>query len=142
MKKCPRNRGNFNFTIHVDEDLSFTVSVQLKRCGMAMWLIVRPQRSEAQPVDKKLVTVISKGQDWFKRLAAGKAESPKDIAEQERCTAPYVIRLIWLAFLAPDIVEKIGRGQQPPDLTATRLLEMVPLPVGWGEQRKLLGMAA
>ena len=134
--------GNFNFTIHVDEDLSFTVSVRLKRCGMAMWLIVRPQRSEAQPVDKKLVTVISKGQDWFKRLAAGKAESPKDIAEQERCTAPYVIRLIWLAFLAPDIVEKIGRGQQPPDLTATRLLEMAPLPVGWGEQRKLLGMAA
>ena len=53
-----------------------------------------------------------------------------------------MIRLIWLAFLAPDIVEKISRGQQPAELTSTKLLAMVPLPDNWAEQRSLLGMAS
>ena len=66
--------------------------------------------------------------------------SPKQIAEQEGCGPSYVSRLIWLAFLAPDIVEKIRRGQQPPELTASRLKDLAPLPMGCPEQRVLLGM--
>ena len=77
-----------------------------------------------------------------KRLATGRSASPKLIAGQEGCTPPYVIRLIRLAFLAPDIVEKISRGQQPAELTSTKLLAMVPLPDNWAEQRSLLGMAS
>ena len=50
--------------------------------------------------------------------------------------------MIYLAFLAPDIVERIIRGQHPIELNARRLIRKVPLPMDWEEQRKLLGMAA
>ena len=49
-------------------------------------------------------------------------------------------RVIYLAFLAPDIVQAIVRGEQPVELTADRLIRMGPLPAGWSDQRVLLGM--
>ncbi|MEN6584896.1 MAG: hypothetical protein ABFE02_02445 [Sulfuricella sp.] len=49
-------------------------------------------------------------------------------------------RVTYLAFLAPDIVQRIVRGDHPLELNAERLLRMVPLPVDWDEQRVLLGM--
>jgi site-specific DNA recombinase len=47
-----------------------------------------------------------------------------------------------LAFLAPDIVEAIAAGRQPPDLTAYRLIRAVELPIAWAAQRQLLGFSA
>ena len=120
------------------EAMCLSVPVQLKRCGMAMRLVVQPGMQ--QQADPKLLSLIAKGQGWFKRLASGKAASPKQIAEEDNCTAPYVTRLIWLAFLAPDVAQRLGRGDHPPELTTTKLLEMVPLPESWVEQRQLLGM--
>lgn len=51
------------------------------------------------------------------------------------------MRLIRLAFLAPDIVAAIVEGRQPTDLTATRLSRWKNLPLGWAEQRRDLGFA-
>jgi hypothetical protein len=44
-----------------------------------------------------------------------------------------------LAFLAPDIVAAILAGTQPVDLTTEALTKRIDLPVGWAEQRALLG---
>jgi hypothetical protein len=32
------------------------------------------------------------------------------------------------------------RGEHPPEVNLERLMRLVPLPVDWQEQRKLLGM--
>jgi site-specific DNA recombinase len=48
-------------------------------------------------------------------------------------------RLVYLAFLAPDIVERIVGGEQPIDRGVKRLLAMAPLPMDWVEQRRVLG---
>ncbi|MEI7464274.1 MAG: recombinase family protein [Burkholderiales bacterium] len=119
------------------------VPVQLKRCGMAVRLIVR---SASGPVmrgtDAKLVALISKAQDWFERLSSGRCDSVQAIAQQEQiATVAYVMRVIHLAFLAPDIVRAIVRGEQPMELTVDRLMRMGPLPMAWEDQRELLGMA-
>ena len=42
--------------------------------------------------------------------------------------------MLYLAFLAPDIVEKFVRGEQPIELGVKRLLAMAPLPMDWAEQ--------
>ena len=47
---------------------------------------------------------------------------------------------IYLAFLAPDIVQRIIRGDHPPEWNATRLIRAVPLPLAWDEQRTRLGL--
>ena len=119
------------------------VPVQLKRCGMAVRLIVRASGElVTRGVDAKLVALISKAHDWFERLSSGRCNSVQAIAQQEHfASAGYVMRVIHLAFLAPDIVQAIVKGEQPAELTADRLIKMGPLPVAWADQRDLLGMA-
>ena len=46
---------------------------------------------------------------------------------------------IYLAFLAPDIVQRIIRGDHPLEWNAARLIRAVPLPLDWDEQRARLG---
>ena len=56
--------------------------------------------------------------------------------------ASYFTRVLRLAYLAPDIVEAIVAGRQPPNLSANRLVRMLDLPMGWSGQREYLGLPA
>lgn len=51
----------------------------------------------------------------------------------------YVTKLLPPACLAPEIVASILQGTQPVDLTAETLAKRVDLPLGWSEQKALLG---
>ena len=85
---------------------------------------------------------MAKAHDWLIRLTSGHCDSVQAIAQQEKVTSSYVTRVAYLGCLAPDIVERITAGRHPEDLTADRLIRMVPLPLDWQEQRGLLGMAS
>lgn len=52
-----------------------------------------------------------------------------------------VRRLLRLAFLAPEIVEAIAAGRQPPELTAEALAERIELPLLWTEQAQAVGIS-
>jgi hypothetical protein len=73
-------------------------------------------------------------------LASGQVTSMRELGERVGCTASYVTRIVQLAFLAPDLVDRFAMGEQPPGLSATKVAQMVPLPVSWEEQRITLGM--
>ncbi|HEU4458527.1 MAG TPA: recombinase family protein [Methylibium sp.] len=119
------------------------VPVKLKRCGMAMRLIVRDRTIAPAPqFDAKLIALIGKAQGWFAALASGRCKGVAEIAEQDVVGASYVARVIRLAFLAPDIVERITKGEAPPELTTERLSRIGELPMDWQAQRRLLGMDA
>jgi hypothetical protein len=51
----------------------------------------------------------------------------------------YTRRLLPLAFLAPDIIQAILEGTQPPRLKLADLLD-TNLPLSWAQQRKILGV--
>ena len=87
------------------------VPVELKRCGMAVRLIARiPGESRMTRPDPKLAAIVAKAHDWFARLSSGRRDSVGAIAREERVTSSYVTRVVHLAFLAPDIVQRILRG--------------------------------
>jgi hypothetical protein len=48
--------------------------------------------------------------------------------------------LLRLAFLAPEIVEAIAAGDQPPELTAEALAEQIELPLLWTTQEQAVGI--
>jgi site-specific DNA recombinase len=62
----------------------------------------------------------------------------EDLARSEECCAALISDRIRLAFLAPDIVEMILEGRQPPSMTIASLKRACPLPVSWEEQHQLL----
>ncbi len=63
------------------------------------------------------------------------------IAEAAGVSPSYVTRLLRLSYLAPDIVTAVVDGQQPPELTAEKLMRNTRLPLSWEAQRKRLGFA-
>jgi site-specific DNA recombinase len=52
------------------------------------------------------------------------------------------MRYLRLAFLAPDIVEAIVAGRQPPGISVRKLTNDSQLPSDWVEQRRLLNFPA
>ena len=70
---------------------------------------------------------------------SGKAASLGTIAERLGVHQRYVGRMLRCAFPAPDILEAILAGRQPPTLSLEKLRFGVPLQ--WQEQRKLFGFA-
>lgn len=58
----------------------------------------------------------------------------------EEVTTTHVTNIINRAFLAPDIVRMILNGTQPATLTLDSLKRMLPLPLDWEKQRKVLAI--
>ena len=64
------------------------------------------------------------------------------LARREGVSPSYFTRLVRLSYLAPDILQAILDGHQPPDLSADKLLTHSRLPLAWHEQRAVLGFAS
>jgi site-specific DNA recombinase len=115
--------------------------IRLKKYGKAMRLVVQPKCNEtSRRADPKLGALISKAHDWLSRLTSGRYDGVQAIATEVKMTSSYITRVIYLAYLAPDIALRILSGDHPSELNAKKLLSLVPFPDRWEEQRRLLGM--
>ena len=117
------------------------VPMQMKRCGQAVRLVVEaPGAAQARSPDPKLIALLARAHDWFGRLTSEQHVQVSSIAAESGFSASYVTRVMYLAFLAPDIVRRILKGDHPPDLGTDRLMRSVPLPLSWAEQGSALGL--
>ena len=107
-----------------------------KRGSETKVLIGELDRRDPNPA---MIDLIAKGHAWAPMLLGGKSASVHDLARQLGVDRTLVSRALPLAFLAPDIIEVILVGQQPPELTVTRLKRLDPVPIRWADQRKALG---
>ena len=73
---------------------------------------------------------------WQRLLDEGTCSTIKDIAAKENIDPSYVGDVLRLTLLAPDIVEMILDGRQPPALQFETLRKSLPLL--WEEQRKAI----
>jgi site-specific DNA recombinase len=81
---------------------------------------------------------LAKANRWFEALKSGAHGSIVSIAEEHDVARADVTRIVYLAFLAPEIVERLV-GDDPVRLSIRRLMELSPLPLAWADQRKALG---
>lgn len=121
--------------------VTLAVPVQMRRCGLAMRLLVTGAQPQRREPDARLIALQAKAQCWLEQLTSGRTKSIADIAEAEGVTCSFATRVIYRAFLAPDIVRAMLDGTQPPSLTSDTLKQSTPLPINWAAQRKLLGFA-
>ena len=70
-------------------------------------------------------------------MITGQVSNMKMLAKQEDVTQRYIAHLIKLAFLAPDIIKAIIKGDIPKKLTLGRLKK--GFSYDWNEQRRELG---
>ena len=117
-------------------------SVYLKRCGIETKLIVSEEAmAPAHPENVQAIQkALAKALAWNEGLVSGEIESMRAIAEQEDISSQLVIRKMKLAYLAPDIVEAIFKGDIPHTISLGKLIKSIPFK--WEDQRESFGFAA
>lgn len=70
------------------------------------------------------------------------AMTADDVGTTPGTRVRHLVRYARLAYLAPDIIRSIMDGRQPRHLTARFLVRCPDLPLGWAEQRRMLGFPA
>ncbi len=83
-------------------------------------------------VDSTLVKALARAFRWKKMLESGQFTNITELAEHEKLALTYMTRVLRLSLLAPEMVEAILDGRQPPQMTLAILLE--PFPVEWEGQ--------
>jgi len=127
-----------------DEIQLLSMSVRLRRAGRAIRMLIEGTDpfATARP-DARLVKLLIRARRF--RFHATLLDSDgmpfAALAKREGVSPSYFTRLVRLSYLAPDITEAILDGRQPHDLTADKLLAHSRLPLGWHEQRTVLGIA-
>src|SRR4051795_13066217 len=102
-----------------DDCLTVHVPMTFQRRG-GRKLIVAPDGtavSAATPrfnVNNVLVKALARGFRWRKLLDNGTYSTIKELAIKEKTDASYVADVLRLTLLAPDVVELILDGRQPP----------------------------
>ena len=120
---------------------SLDLPFKLDQNGRAKPIVVRTANKEAHR-DPELIALIADARRWRDDLLDGRAASIEEITTREGLAKGAVSRILPLAWLAPDIAAAILEGQQPVVVTATRLRALPDLPLGWADQRALLGFPA
>src|SRR5579864_5270035 len=116
------------------------VPMQIRRRGVELRLAINGGARASCKTDQSLLRAVARAHCWFDDLVSGR--SMVEIAKCNGVGKQYVSRLIRLAFLAPEMVERIVAGRQPPELTAQALRSgRFDIPVDWVTQKRALGFA-
>jgi hypothetical protein len=126
-----------------DDEIQFlSVPIRLRRTGREITMRIdgTDPFATAKP-DARLIKLLIRAR-WFTAALVGSDGVPfAALAKREGVSPSYFTRLVRLSYLAPDITQAILDGYQPRYLTADKLLVHSRLPLGWHEQRTVLGFA-
>ncbi len=104
-----------------DNIISLEAAVPAAPGGGSGKLVFEDQ--EAKTPDAVVVKAIARASIWFEQLTTGKSQSMAQIAVREAITDNYVSNLIHLAWLSPDIVDRVLGGD--PAATAVARAAML-----------------
>jgi hypothetical protein len=118
--------------------LSIRIPMKLRRRG-GRKLVIIPDGIEAcvpQPAfDVVLINALVRAHRWRRQIESGRFRSASELAAHEKITDSFVMRMLCLTLLAPDVVAAILEGRQPKGLKLATLLRGMPL--AWEDQRRM-----
>lgn len=106
-----------------------------KRGGRKLILTPDGSPCSAAPrarADSALLKALARGFRWKQMLEKGNYQTLEEIAKAENINPSYVSRLLRMTLLAPEIVEAVLAGHQPPGLTMVRAMQ--PFSHVWADQ--------
>lgn len=118
--------------------LDLIAPVRVTRSGRQKSMVALDSDGSHQLVNESMVLAVARALKWDQEIRGG--NSLNAIARREGVSTTYATRIMPLAFLAPDIIEAIYDGRQPPDLKVKAL--SANLPLDWVSQRRVLGFPA
>lgn len=120
-----------------DEPILLVKNIKLVKIAKKGTKIIVGHQNSTSEINQSLVKAIAKSFYWNSFLLSGKAKNSIDIQKMENLNDnTYIKDVLRLRFLAPDIIESILSGTNPPDWTVQKLLRIRSL--DWDEQRRNL----
>lgn len=137
--------GEANFSLSYSDrkpmpDLTLTQRVNLRRSGIESKLVYPAESTPTVHLRsvKALQQALLKSLQWNEDLVTGNVESVEALIARDQLNPRQMHKLRKLAFLAPDIMERIVAGNVPETLTLERLKNDFPL--DWRAQREHFGL--
>jgi len=87
---------------------------------------------QSRSQDPHILKALGRAWAWRRRLEAGEAATIQDIAKAEGFTDRFVSRMIRLAYLSPDVLERLVISRDPPSVSVNELIDATYLP--WAKQ--------
>jgi site-specific DNA recombinase len=123
------------------EPFVLSITASLRRAGKGVRLVIGDGAAKA--IDQPLAFLIARAMAARNMLLSGRDDSVDAMAARLGLRRDYLAVLMRLSYLSPEIIGAILLGQQPVELTPTRLVALSRnLPYDWQEQRRLLGFAS
>jgi hypothetical protein len=120
--------------------ITISVPTRLRRSGKEVALVIG-ERGGTGHASTPLARLVAEAHRLGAALISGEVLDLDALARREGMGRTYLIRLLRLAYLAPEIVEAILAGCEPDHLTVNYLMKAVQLPLAWDQQRRMLGLA-
>jgi len=116
-----------------------TIEIPLNLANLGGVEIVtgKPSAAGSRRRNPALIRGVARGYLWRKQLLAGAFGSVIELARKVGVSPRYVIRMLRMGCLAPDIIEAILEGHQTAAVTVEVFRKRIPLE--WAEQRLMLG---
>ena len=119
-----------------DADDTIRVFIPLtfrRRNGRPKILAPEPEPGfQTRSQDPHILRALGRAWAWRRRLEGGEATTLQDIAQAEKVTDRYVSRIMRLAYLSPDVLERLLLWRLPPSVSVVDLIKVSYLP--WAEQ--------
>ena len=111
----------------------FIPLTQRRRNGRPRILPLEPEAYfQSRSQDAHILRALGRAWAWRRRLEAGEAATIQEIAKAEGFTDRFVSRMIRLAYLSPDVLERLVISRDPPSVSVNELIEASYLP--WAVQ--------
>jgi len=113
--------------------------VRLTRTGRAIRLVETSGAfaTGSEGVSTPMLRLLARAQVWWKALSEGQLD-PTGLAQIEGVTTSYIIKVVRVAFLSPQVVEGILSGRLRAEIDTTALLKAETISLDWKEQEKRL----
>jgi hypothetical protein len=125
-----------------DRTITVRIPIAIRHRG-GKKLVLAPDGKAApsfsRRIDNAMVKAIARAFRWQELLENGTYATIAEIADAEKINESYVSRVFRLTLLAPDIIEMVIDGRQPPELDLASL--MGPLSPSWPDQRERFATA-
>ena len=118
----------------ISETVTIHVPFRVVKRGGRKEMQLPDGATQPRRTDSTLVKALARAFRWKRMLDSGEFATIAELAEREEIAPSYMTRVLRLTLLAPDVVEAILEGAQPPEVTLARVLK--PFAIGWEQQRK------
>ena len=126
--------GTGNLRIHIPMHIRRMRGRKMIFAPQAMDGEVPDSLSEVQGA---VVQALARAFSWLDAIESGAVSSVSDLAKDLDMDNSYMVRILKLTTLSPDIIEAILNGEEPSGLSLARLIRTFP--TDWERQRVLFG---